>query len=68
MVNLPAFFNSAVARLAKLSRRSKHCFFFRPLLRAKASPMPPLESDLADIGLLLHGLHCLHRDHCGVVL
>merc|ERR1711965_671747 len=38
MVNLPAFFTSAVARLAKLSRRSKHCFLF----------MPPLERDLAD--------------------
>merc|ERR1719473_1839368 len=48
MVNLPAFFTSAVARIAKLSRRSKHCFLFRPLLRAKASPMAPLERDLAD--------------------
>merc|ERR1712139_99009 len=48
MVNLPDFFTSAVARLAKLSRRSKHCFLLRPLLRAKASPMPPLERDLAD--------------------
>merc|ERR1711871_1109856 len=33
MVNLPDFFTSAVARLAKLSRRSKHSFLFRPLLR-----------------------------------
>merc|ERR1711871_758547 len=32
MVNLPAFFTSAVARLAKVSRSSEHCFFFRPLL------------------------------------
>merc|ERR1719453_657665 len=45
---VPAFFTSAVARLAKLSRRSKHCFLFSPLLRAKASPIPPLERDLAD--------------------
>merc|ERR1719453_237907 len=48
IVNLPAFFTSAVARLAKLSRRSRHCFLFSPLLRAKASPIPPLERDLAD--------------------
>merc|ERR1719421_1709904 len=48
MVNLPDFFTSAVARLAKLSRRSRHCFLFRPLFRARASPMPPLERDLAE--------------------
>merc|ERR1719453_679910 len=43
MVNLPAFFTSAVARLAKLSRSCEHSFFFRPLLLAKASAMPPYE-------------------------
>merc|ERR1719262_1511416 len=62
MVNLPAFFTSAVARLAKLSRSEEHCDFFRPLELAKASAMPPLERDLAD-GLLLHGLHNLHGNH-----
>merc|ERR1719321_363346 len=48
MVNLPDFFTSAVARLAKVSRRAEHSFLLRPLLRAKASAMPPLERDLAD--------------------
>merc|ERR1719377_372743 len=38
MVNLPAFFTSAVARLAKLSRSFEHSDFF----------MPPLERDLAE--------------------
>merc|ERR1719375_2350289 len=45
MVNLPAFFTSAVARLAK---SCEHCDFFRPLSLAKASAMPPLERDLAE--------------------
>merc|ERR1712097_149138 len=48
MVNLPAFFTSAVARLAKLSRSAEHSDFFRPLLLAKASAMPVLEMDLAE--------------------
>merc|ERR1712146_401887 len=48
MVNLPDFFTSAVARLAKLSRRSEHSFFLRPVFVAKASAMPPLLKDLAD--------------------
>merc|ERR1712193_144540 len=48
MVNLPAFFTSAVARLAKLSRSCEHCDFFKPLSVAKASAMPPLERDLAE--------------------
>merc|ERR1712159_955309 len=48
MVNLPAFFTSAVARLAKLSRSEEHCDFFRPLELAKASAMPPLERALAE--------------------
>merc|ERR1712093_422163 len=52
MVNLPAFFTSAVARLAKLSRSSEHCDFFRPLLLAKASAMPPLVRDLAETDAL----------------
>merc|ERR1719326_273876 len=43
MVNLPAFFTSAVARLAKLSRSFEHSAFFRPLSLAKASVMPPFE-------------------------
>merc|ERR1719230_2373790 len=43
MVNLPAFFTSAVARLAKVSRSSEHCFFFRPPLER--------ETDLAFITL-----------------
>merc|ERR1719387_731903 len=51
MVNLPAFFTSAVARLAKLSRSCEHCDFFRPLSLAKASAMPPLERDLAETAL-----------------
>merc|ERR1719214_235388 len=48
MTNLPAFFTSVVARLAKLSRSCAHCDFFRPLLVAKASAMPPLVRDLAE--------------------
>merc|ERR1719159_457130 len=44
MVNLPAFFTSAVARLAKLSRSEEHCDFLRPLSLAKASATPPLEA------------------------
>merc|ERR1719214_152804 len=51
MVNLPAFFTSVVARSAKLSRSCEHCDFFRPLLVAKASAMPPLERDLAETAL-----------------
>merc|ERR1719386_93229 len=47
MVNLPDFFTSAVARLVKLSRRSRHSFLFRPLFRAKASAMPVLDKLLA---------------------
>merc|ERR1739848_712965 len=45
MVNLPAFFTSAVARLA---RSCEHCDFFKPLSVAKASAMPPLVRDLAE--------------------
>merc|ERR1719161_3499544 len=48
MVNLPAFFTSVVARLAKVSRSFEHSDFFRPLLLAKASAMAPLERDLAE--------------------
>merc|ERR550514_2240403 len=48
MVNLPDFFTSAVARVAKLSRSWEHCDFFRPLFVAKASAMPPLDRALAD--------------------
>merc|ERR1719311_242377 len=51
MVNLPAFFTSVVARLAKLSRSCEHCDFFRPLWFAKASAMPPLVRALAFITL-----------------
>merc|ERR1719231_1831809 len=51
MVNLPAFFTSAVARLAKLSRSCEHCDFFRPLWVAKASAMAPLVRALAFITL-----------------
>ena len=49
MVNLPDFFTSAVARVAKLSRSCEHCDFLRPLLLANASAMPPLDKDLADV-------------------
>merc|ERR550537_2008035 len=49
MVNLPVFFTSAVARVAKLSRSFEHSDFLRPLPLAKASAMPPLVMDLADI-------------------
>merc|ERR1719162_2585368 len=48
MVNLPAFFTSAVARSAKLSRSLAHSLFLRPLFVAKASATPPLVRDLAD--------------------
>merc|ERR1719453_1338464 len=48
IVNFPAFFTSAVARLAKLSRIFEHSDFFSPLLSAKASAMPPLDKDLAE--------------------
>merc|ERR1719230_2188415 len=51
MVNLPAFFTSAVARVAKLSRSCEHCDFFRPLSPAKASAMPPFERALAETAL-----------------
>merc|ERR1719181_1458687 len=51
MVNLPAFFTSVVARVAKVSRSSEHSFFFRPLLVAKASAMAPLVRALAFITL-----------------
>merc|ERR1711988_443845 len=47
MVNLPAFFTSVVARLAKLSRSSEHSFFFKPLLVAKASAIPVFDMDTA---------------------
>merc|ERR1712224_518059 len=42
MVNLPDFFTSAVARLAKLSRILEHCDFFRSHLVDKNSATPPL--------------------------
>merc|ERR1719387_999515 len=51
MVNLPAFFTSVVARLAKLSRSCEHCDFFKPLSLAKASAMPPFERALAETAL-----------------
>jgi len=51
IVNLPAFFTSAVARLAKLSRSCEHCDFFRPLSLAKASAMPPFVRALAETAL-----------------
>merc|ERR1719164_184197 len=51
MVNLPEFFTSAVARPAKLSKSCEHCDFFRPLLLAKASAMPPFERALAETAL-----------------
>merc|ERR1719231_1569057 len=51
MVNLPAFFTSAVARVAKVSRSPEHCDFFRPLLVARASAMAPLVRALAFITL-----------------
>merc|ERR1711861_43400 len=42
MVNLPDFFTSAVARLAKWSRSCEHCDFFRSHLVDKNSATPPL--------------------------
>merc|ERR1719230_1846721 len=48
MVNLPAFFTSVVARLAKLSSSCEHCVFFNPLEVAKASAMAPLVRALAE--------------------
>merc|ERR1711988_1584036 len=48
IVNLPAFFTSVVARLAKLSSSCEHCVFFNPLSVAKASAMAPLVRALAE--------------------
>merc|ERR1719265_2471427 len=47
MVNLPAFFTSAVARSVKPSRSLLTSDFLRPLLVAKASAMPVFDKLLA---------------------
>merc|ERR1719224_274815 len=42
MVNLPVFFTSAVASVAKSSSNFPTAFLSRPLFAAKESVMPPL--------------------------
>merc|ERR1711934_430750 len=51
IVNFPAFFTSAVARVAKVSRSCEHCDFFKPLWLVNASAMPPFERALAETAL-----------------
>merc|ERR1719146_163274 len=48
MVNLPAFFTSAVASAAKSSGTFETCAFFKPLFAAKVSAMPVFVMALAD--------------------
>merc|ERR1740130_587014 len=47
IVKMPAFFTSAVARAAKLSRSSEHAFVFISCLSASVFTMAPLDMALA---------------------